>query len=167
MKKLTIDSIQPPILSRIKAGAFLIVKAGEKVNVMTIGWASVGFIWSKPIMTIAIRPTRYTYGIIELAKDFSVSIPTEGMKKAIEFCGSRSGRDCDKFKECNLKTFPSTKVYSPVLAIAGIHVECKIIYKSVMDSTQLIDEYQKLYPKKDYHTLYFGEIVECYSTDRE
>jgi len=167
MKKMTIESIEPQIMGRIKAGAFLIVKAGEKANVMTIGWASVGFIWSKPIMTIAVRPTRYTYGIIELAKDFSVSIPTEGMKKEIEVCGSRSGRDCDKFKECNFKTFPSIKAYSPVLAIAGIHIECKIIYKSVMDSSQLIEEYHKLYPKKDYHTLYFGEIMECYSTDRE
>jgi flavin reductase (DIM6/NTAB) family NADH-FMN oxidoreductase RutF len=167
MKKMKYDAILPEIMTQIKTGAFLSVKADEDLNVMTIGWASFGFIWGKPIMTVAVRPTRFTFGIIERAKDFCVSVPAEGMLKEIEYCGSHSGRDGDKLKMCNLATFPAIKAHSPILAIDGIHIECKIVCKAPVDPKMLVEEYDKIYPKKDYHTLYFGEIIECYSTDGE
>jgi flavin reductase (DIM6/NTAB) family NADH-FMN oxidoreductase RutF len=167
MVKTKYDSLVPQVMSQIKTGAFLTVKAGEDANLMTIGWASFGFIWGKSVMTVAVRPTRFTFGIIERAKDFSVSVPTGDMLKEVEFCGSRSGRDCDKFKMCNLTTSPAIKTHSPVIAMTGIHIECKIVLKSPIDPKLLSEEYNQIYPKKDYHTLYYGEIMECYSTDFE
>jgi flavin reductase (DIM6/NTAB) family NADH-FMN oxidoreductase RutF len=70
----------------------------------------------------------------------------------------------DKFKELNLKTADARQVASPIIDTPGIHFECKIVYKTAMDPVHLIAEYEKLYPEKDYHTLYFGEIRECYET---
>jgi flavin reductase (DIM6/NTAB) family NADH-FMN oxidoreductase RutF len=87
--------------------------------------------------------------------------------REIEFCGSHSGRDCDKFKMCNLTPSPAVRTHSPVIAITAIHIECKIVLKSPIDPHLLAEEYGQMYPKKDYHTLYFGEILECYSTDFE
>jgi len=89
------------------------------------------------------------------------------MDKEIAFCGSKSGRDVDKFEVCNLETMGSRRrVTSPIIRTRGRHYECKIIYKSAMDPAHLDKDYDaSLYPKKDYHTLYFGEILACYETD--
>ena len=166
MKDLNYMSIAEDAMSKIKKGAFLTVKAAEALNTMTIGWATLGFIWQKPIMMVAVRPTRYTFGIIEKAQDFTVTIPSCDMGKAIAFCGSKSGRDVDKFKMCNLETADGRKVLSPTIKVPGIHYECKIVLKSAMNPAHLDKEYDKaLYPQKDYHTLYFGEIIACYETE--
>ena len=153
------------VMKQIKEGAFLTVKAGEALNTMTIGWATIGFAWRKPIMMVMVRNTRYTYSLIEKAADFTVSVPTGNMKKEIAFCGTKSGRDVDKFKECRLKTAASQKVGSPIIQIPGIHFECRIVYKNAIDPTQLTREYDQIYPEKDYHTLYFSEIQACYELE--
>jgi len=162
MKNLNYQKVAEKALSQIQKGAFLLVKAGSRINVMTIGWATIGFAWRKPVMMILVRSTRHTFGIIENAKSFSVSVPLKGFEKEIEFCGTQSGRDIDKFKECNLKTTPAQKITTPILDTPGIHLECRIVYKSAMNPKFLVADYHYLYPKKDYHTLYFGEIVACY-----
>jgi flavin reductase (DIM6/NTAB) family NADH-FMN oxidoreductase RutF len=153
-------------INNIKRGAFLTVKSGDQLNTMTIGWATFGVVWSKPIMMVAVRSSRHTFGIIEAAKDFTVTVPAGDMHKEIAFCGSKSGRNMDKFKMCNLETTESRQVVSPVIRTRGRHYECKIVYKSAMDPAYLEKDYDSsLYPKKDYHTLYFGEIQACYETD--
>jgi flavin reductase (DIM6/NTAB) family NADH-FMN oxidoreductase RutF len=153
-------------IEKMKAGAFLTVKSGNALNTMTIGWASFGVVWSKPIMMVAVRLSRHTFGIIEAARDFTVTVPAGDMQKELALCGSKSGRDMDKFKLCNLETSGSRKVASPVIKTPGRHYECKIVYKSAMDPAHLDPGYDStLYPNKDYHTLYFGEIAACYETD--
>ncbi len=145
-------------------GAFLVVKSGDKINVMTIGWALIGFVWRKPMMMVVVRDTRYTFGLIEQADSFSVNIPSRDMKKELKFCGTKSGKNLDKFREGNLKTLQAQKIESPILDIAGVHFECKIVYKSAMNPQFLTPEYAHLYPNQDYHTMYFGEIQACYET---
>ena len=130
------------------------------------GWATFGVVWSKPIMMVAVRSSRHTFGIIEAAKDFTVTVPAGDMHKETAYCGSKSGRDVDKFKMCNLETTDSRQTASPIIKARGRHYECKIIYKSAMDPSHLDKDYDSsLYPEKDYHTLYFGEILACYETD--
>jgi len=103
---------------------------------------------------------------VTIHKDLSVTVPLGDMSKEIAFCGSKSGRDYDKFKECNLKTAKGRQVGSPIIETKGRHYECRIVYKSAMDPIHLDKDYDSsLYPEKDYHTLYFGEILECYETD--
>jgi flavin reductase (DIM6/NTAB) family NADH-FMN oxidoreductase RutF len=166
MRDVDYMSVAADSIKKIKAGAFLIVKSGEAMNTMTIGWATFGVIWRKPIMMVAVRSSRHTFGIIEAAKDFTVTFPAGDMHKEAAFCGTNSGRNVDKFKECNLETVDGRQVVSPVMKIPGRHYECKIIYKSAMDPAHFDKDYDtSFYPEKDYHTLYFGEIVACYETD--
>jgi flavin reductase (DIM6/NTAB) family NADH-FMN oxidoreductase RutF len=148
-------------------GAFLTVQSGDLLNTMTIGWAMLGVMWGRPMMTVAVRKSRFTYSIIEKSTEFTVSVPVEGMKKELAYCGSQSGKTINKFKECKLELFPSAKTRTPILNIPGIHFECDIVFKAPMDGSFLVAEYTSLYPEKDYHTLYYGEIVECYSTEDE
>jgi flavin reductase (DIM6/NTAB) family NADH-FMN oxidoreductase RutF len=117
-------------------------------------------------MMVAVRLSRHTFGIIEAAKDFTVTVPAGDMHKETAYCGSKSGRNVDKFKMCNLETADGRHVVSPIIKTRGRHYECKIIYKSAMDPAHLDKDYDSsLYPKKDYHTLYFGEVLACYETD--
>jgi flavin reductase (DIM6/NTAB) family NADH-FMN oxidoreductase RutF len=166
MKDLDYMTIAGEAIKRIKKGAFLTVKAGDKLNVMTIGWGTFGIIWQKPIMMVAVRSSRHTFGIIEAAEDFTVTVPTGDMDIAIALCGSKSGRDMDKFEMAGLETAKAVKVVSPIIKAPGYQYECRIVYKSAMNPAYLEYHYDtSLYPQKDYHTLYFGEIVACYETD--
>jgi flavin reductase (DIM6/NTAB) family NADH-FMN oxidoreductase RutF len=166
MKDVDYKHVAEDSITKIGEGAFLTVKSGNALNTMTIGWATFGVVWRKPMMMVAVRSSRHTFGIIEAAKDFTVTIPSGDMRKEIAYCGSKSGHDVDKFKMYNLETVDSRQVASPIIKTAGRHYECKIIYKSAMDPAHLDKDYDSaLYPKNDYHTLYFGEILACYETD--
>ena len=162
MKDLNYQEMAPKVLKQVEEGAFLVVKGKDRVNIMTIGWAMLGIVWRRPILMVAVRTSRFTHGIIEEADSFTVSAPTGDMKREINFCGSKSGRDMDKFKECRLPTSKAKKVSTPVLKIPGYHFECRIVYKTPTDPKMLSAELGNLYPAKDYHTLYFGEIMASY-----
>jgi flavin reductase (DIM6/NTAB) family NADH-FMN oxidoreductase RutF len=149
----------------IEQGAFLTVQAGAQCNTMTIGWATLGLCWRKPILMVAVRNSRHTYGIMESAHDFCVSLPNGNLRDELFYCGTKSGRDVDKLKECGLHTRAGKKVATPIVDIPGLHIECKIMYKSAMDPSFLAERFHGLYPDKDFHTLYFGEVVACYELD--
>ena len=165
MKKVDYMGVAEKVIAQIKEGAFLTVKAGETMNTMTIGWALIGYAWQKPILMVLVRTSRHTYGFIEKASDFTVTVPTTDMHKALMFCGTKSGRNVDKYKACNLELAKAQKVVSPIINTPAIQFECKILLKTPMDPKGLDKECQGLYPAKDYHTLYFGEIVECYEME--
>jgi len=166
MENVNYLSIAEEVMQQIKSkGAFLVVKSkdDEKVNVMTIGWAAIGYMWRKPIMTVMVRKSRFTHHIMGKASSFTVNIPTDDLKEALNFCGTKSGRDFDKFKKCKLFAVPAQKVDTPVINISGFHYECKIVCKSEMNPDFLCKEYREgVYADNDYHTFYFGEIVDCY-----
>ena len=166
MKHVDYMAVAEKAMDQIRIGAFLTVKAGDVLNTMTIGWATIGFVWSKPIMMVAVRLSRHTFTIIEKASDFTVSIPSVDMSDELTFCGTVSGRDYDKFAERDLEIAAGQKVVSPIIKTPGLHYECKIVYKAAMDPAFLDEGYDApIYPAKDYHTLYFGEIVDCYEID--
>ncbi|WP_291573535.1 flavin reductase family protein [Clostridium sp. UBA4548] len=148
-----------------KVGAFLTVKEGDRVNTMTISWGNIGFEWRRPIFTVLVRESRYTFDLIEKAESFTVSVPVNNnLRKELGFFGSKSGRDMDKFKECNLELAPSKAVKTPIIAGENmVHYECKIVYKQAMDPSLLSKSIQEeCYDGGDYHTIYYGEIVESY-----
>ena len=166
MKNVDYMEVADQVMKKIIKGAFLTVKAGDALNTMTIGWATIGYVWQKPVFMVAVRLSRHTFGIMEKAVDFTVSIPSGDMTEQVAFCGTKSGRDYNKFEACNLQTMSSEKVTSPIINAPGIHYECNIVFKAPMDPQYLDGAYdRKLYPKKDYHTLYFGEIRNCYEIE--
>ena len=151
-----------------KDGAFLTVKDRDgNLNAMTIGWALSGIIWRRPVMMVAVRPVRHTYTLLENADDFTVTFPFSDMKEELVCCGSKSGRDLDKFKECSLVTVSSKKINSPIVsAERGRFYECKIVQKTLMDKNNLDPDCEKnFYQSKghgSHHVYYFGEIMACY-----
>ena len=145
-------------------GIFLTTK-GEKNNSMIIGWGGITYFWNKPIFLVPVRASRYTYPVLNSTGFFTVSIPLEReLKKAIAFCGSKSGRDFDKLKECGLTPVPGKTVPVPVIGECSLHHECRVVYKQAMDRAFLDKEIdEKCYP--DYHTMFYGEILASYVTE--
>jgi flavin reductase (DIM6/NTAB) family NADH-FMN oxidoreductase RutF len=161
MKDVNAQEVAQRAMKQIQQGAFLVVQTKEQKNLMTIGWALMGFVWRRSTMMVAVRKSRFTHSLIEEADSFTVGVPTGNMEKEINFCGSKSGRDLDKFKECHLATTKAKKISSPILKIPGYHYECRIVYKSPMDPKWMAKDLGPVYPDQDYHTLYFGEIMAC------
>lgn len=148
------------------SGVFLNI-GGEKPNAMTIGWAAIGYIWKKPVFMALVRKQRHTWNLIANAGEFTVSVPTKNpLKEELLFAGTKSGRDYDKFSGHGITAAPAQKVDAPIVAECGIHFECKTLLQQDMDPA-MMDETLKdrVYPKEDYHTMFFGEIVACYTTD--
>lgn len=139
------------------------VGSDGKPNLMTIGWGLIGVIWGKPVFVVAVRPVRYTYGLLEESGEFTVNVPSKEMGEACVICGTISGREVDKFKKTGLKWKRGDIVGAPVVEGCPIVYECKVLYK---DSTKLQmlprDLTEKIYPGRDAHTLYYGEILKIH-----
>lgn len=100
-------------------------KEGEKANIITIAWT--GTINSDPpCLSVSIRPSRHSYDIIKETGEFVVNLPTKELTYATDWCGVKSGRDFDKFKEMNLTELASTKVKCPGIAESPVRIECKV-----------------------------------------
>lgn len=147
-------------------GIFLTTKA-EKVNSMIIGWGGLTYYWNKPIFLVPVRTSRYTHQALDSTGYFTVSIPMgRDLKKAISFCGTKSGRDYDKLKECGLTAISGQSVPVPIIGECNLHYECQVVYKQTMDPRHLSSKInEKSYVDSDYHTMFYGEIVTCYTTD--
>ena len=129
---------------------------------MTIGWGQVGILWRKPVFTVLVRPSRYTYTLIEETREFTVNVLPESLKEIARFCGTASGRDRDKFREKGLTAAPALKIQVPIIEECLVHVECRILYQSDLAPSELVPSLiPALYPKGDFHRLYFGEILSC------
>lgn len=98
----------------------------EKANVLTIAWA--GIINSEPPMTyISVRPSRYSHQLITEANEFVINIANLPLAKACDFCGVKSGKSTDKFKEMGLELEPCKEVKAPMLKAAPVSLECKVV----------------------------------------
>lgn len=140
--------------------------AAGKPNVMTIGWATLGIVWGKPILTVFVRPSRFTYPLMEVTGDFTVNVPAPGMEEAVQYCGMASGRDRDKFADMGLTATPSRQVKSPIIEQCLLHYECKVVHKHDVDpQTLAADILTNSYPRGDFHRVYYGEVVAVYGAE--
>ncbi len=142
-------------------GVFLTVKNEKEVNTMTIGWGFVGIMWNKPVFIAAVRYSRHTYKILKNTEEFTISVPLKGqMKEELIKCGTKSGRDYNKFEEFNIKTEESLKLKTPLIKDCDLHYECKIIYRQTLEA-ELINnkDIKSKYKDNDYHVMIYGEIV--------
>ena len=156
------------LLDRLsRGGVLLTTKANDKINTMTIGWGSISQYWGKNVLIVPVRKSRYTHELMEKSDTFTVSVPRYNeIAKQIAYCGTNSGRDVDKFKECKLTAKPAKSVTAPIIGEAYLHYECRIIAESDLTDEHMAKELlNNWYATKDFHTLYFGEIIECYITD--
>ena len=143
---------------------WMLITAGNKdsFNTMTASWGGFGVLWNKNVCNIFVRPQRYTYEFLENNDNFTLSFFSKEYKKALNICGTKSGRDIDKISEAGL-TPVETDNGNVFFDEAETIFECKKIYYLDIDPKNFLDpKIDVHYPEKDYHRLYFGEIIEVF-----
>jgi len=97
----------------------------NRPNIITLAWA--GTVCSDPVMlSVSIRPERYSHDIIEKSGEFVVNLVTEDLTRACDWCGVRSGKDYDKFKEMKLTEYVSDFMETPAIAESPVNIYCKV-----------------------------------------
>jgi len=118
----------------------------RRPNIITLAWAMPTSI-NPPLVAVSILPKRRSFSLIEETKEFVVNIPTMDILKETLFCGRRSGKNYDKFKETNLTPLPARKVKPPIIKECVAHLECKLHSQFTTGD----------------HTIFVGEIVKAYA----
>ena len=121
----------------------------ENSNILTIAWT--GIINSEPPMTyISVQPKRYSFNIIKESGEFVINVTTEDLVKAMDYCGVKSGRDVDKFKEMKLTKEKADIVSCPMIAESPVNLECKVVETRELGS----------------HVMFMAEIVAVHVDDK-
>ena len=170
MSKVTVDYTDyfAGVIKRMREGGLLMVTTGAdgKPNVMTIGWGTMGILWSKPVFVVLVRPSRYTYSRLEEVNEFTVNVPPKELAKAALHCGTFSGRDNDKFKDMGLTAISGKMVKAPIIEECIMHYECRVVHENdvipeALQKTIINDAY----PQGNFHRIYAGQILATYADE--
>ena len=134
----------------------------NKVNTMTAGWGGFGVLFNKNVVYTVIRPQRYTKEFVDNSDTFSLTFFDESFRKELSYLGRVSGRDEDKISKTGLTVKYENN--TPYFEEAKIVIICRKIYAQEFKPECFIENGldEKLYPGKDYHTLYISEIEKIY-----
>ncbi len=140
---------------------WMLLTAGRKdaYNMMTASWGTAGVLWRKPVIFTFVRPQRYTYEFMEKNAHFTVSFFEEKYREILNICGTTSGRD---LKKMNIEGLTSLQTPSNSIAFreARLICECrKIYFDDINPAFFQIFDIEKMYPARDYHRFYVGEIL--------
>jgi flavin reductase (DIM6/NTAB) family NADH-FMN oxidoreductase RutF len=136
-------------------------------NVMTVAWGGLGCMWARPLAMIVVRPTRYTYTFFQKHRDFTLNQFPAGFADKLSYIGSHSGRDVDKIRKTGLTPIACQRVAAPGFEQAELILECRTSYFSDLEPGHFLADYiEENYPEKDYHRLFFGEILAASGTAR-
>lgn len=151
------------VMNAIKMGGlFITCGKGEKINIMNTRWGTLGRMWNRDIFVLPVRKKKYSHELISKYKSFVVNIPTNEMSSEMLRCSNMSGKEYNKFKEFHFEPVPAKLVDSVAIAECPMKLECKVIYSADMQASKLNKTIaEDMYIGREYHTLFFGEIVSC------
>ncbi|MBE6598034.1 MAG: flavin reductase family protein [Ruminococcaceae bacterium] len=137
---------------------------GKDYNTMTASWGGVGVLWNKPVAFVFIRPQRHTFTFTERNDTMTLSFFGEEYRRALSFCGSKSGREYDKAKECGLTPVCEAEndgrnVY---FEEARLVLKVRPLYKEYLNKDAFLSEEPlKNYAAGDFHMMYICEITDA------
>ncbi len=107
-----------------------------KTNIITVAWAGT-VCTNPPMVSISVRPSRYSHHMITQTGEFVINLTTQALARATDYCGVRSGRDCDKWKETGLTPIKSELVKAPCIAESPVNIECRVVRTEQLGSHDL------------------------------
>ena len=169
MKKQDISLLAKEDAFQLIGTEWMLITSGDSsnFNTMTASWGGLGWLWNRPVAFLFVRPERYTHEFIERNERLTLSFFPETQRKALQVCGSKSGRDCDKVKEAGL-TPVSLDSGTVSFAEARLTLDCRKLFKSDMKQADFLDKeiLGKWYndkPGGGFHTVYVVEIENVYN----
>ncbi len=155
--------LELPPFGQWEPGWFLLTAgdfAAGAYNTMTVSWGTLGILWGKPLAQCYVRPQRHTRQFIDQYPTWTLCAFAEAQRPALNLLGSLSGRDGDKIAKAGLTPEASQVVAAPSFAEAELVIECRTLYTTDLDPARFVDpSIHEVYPSKDYHRCYFGEVV--------
>ena len=131
----------------------------ENHNTMTISWGGMGTLWSKPVVTVYVKPVRYTYQFMNSNDYFTVSFYPEEYRKALALMGKVSGRDVDKDSESGLTVRDLEKAIT--YEQAEVTLLCKKIYFQDLDRENMPEKaVETYYTVEEPHRMFIGEVID-------
>ena len=130
------------MLNPVPAVMVSVADENGKANIITVAWAGT-VCTNPPMVSISVRPSRFTYDIIDQTGEFVINLTNERLVKACDYCGVVSGRDVDKFQKTRLTPLPMAHVKAPGIAESPVCIECKVTEKRELGS----------------HTMFLAEVL--------
>ena len=151
---------------RLRDGGLLLTAVGRygRPNPMTVSWWLFGrFYHHNPVSVVAVKPIRYTFGLLEQVPEYVVSVLDSQWRDAVDFCGTRSGRDVDKFEAVGLTPAQSLHVRVPSIKEAAVNFECRQYHVQRPPHGILTPEHRER-PLGEQHSIYFAEVlaIQCW-----
>ena len=159
-KKVDVKTLDMKPFEKIGSEWMLIsAEKDGKANTMTASWGGMGILWNKKVAFIFIRPQRYTKEFVDQTDHFTLSFLPEEERKALNYCGTVSGRDVeDKWAAAGLHPYPVDGTTG--VEEAEMIFVCKKLYHQEMkpECFDAPENDERWYPEKDYHIMYMAEI---------
>lgn len=162
--EIALEDCAAQVLHRLAHGGVFctVVDDVGRTNVLTLGWGQLGPAYRKhPICIIAVTPLRYSWRFLEQAPEFVLAVPDDSLASALALCGTRSGRDLDKFAAAQLTPVPSVHVRAPSIAECPLNLECRV-YARIAPPHMLLTPEHRQRPLDQQHTIYFSEVLGIY-----
>ncbi len=121
------------MLNPVPAVMVSVADKDGNANIITVAWAGT-ICTNPPMVSISVRPERYSYHMIEETGEFVINLTTEDLVKACDYCGVVSGRDVDKFNEMQLTPFVVEGVNVPAIAESPVNIACRVVEKKELGS---------------------------------
>lgn len=145
----------------------LLVAGSAHPNPMTVSWGGLGTLWNRPVATVYVRPTRFTFSLLKEEPFFTLNFLPEPYRAALNVCGSTSGRNTDKWQATSLGRVPGETVPVPKVAEAELALECRVLATLDLDPARFLEPaIHELYPKKDYHRVFLGEVLMAFAAEK-
>ena len=130
------------MLNPVPAVMVSVADQNHRPNIITVAWAGT-VCTNPPMVSISVRPSRYSYEIIEKTGEFVINLTNEKLAKACDYCGVVSGRDVDKFKKTGLTPVPVEHVKAPAIAESPVNIACRVVESHPLGS----------------HTMFVAEVL--------
>lgn len=151
------------LLNALKNSGVFVTCGKTTHNIMSTHWGTMGTFWNKDVFVLPVRQSKLSHQIIDETKSFAISVPIKDMRKEIMACDHMSGYDINKFEKLHLHPARAKRIPTYTISECGLFFECKVIYAADMEASQLCGElYNEMYDGKDFHTMYFAEIIDVY-----
>ena len=146
---------------KLIGGDWMLITAGDlkSFNTMTASWGGLGVLWDKNVAFCFVRPTRHTFEFMNKAETFTLSFFDERFRSVLTYCGSHTGKHVNKVKKCGI-TPVAGSIDDVYFAEARLVLECrKLYFADINPSAFLAQTLMDVYPEKDYHRIFIGEIA--------